>query len=134
MSIVKEYTSITDTAKGGNTMKIRSNLRTKMSSKGQVVIPKCIRTQVESIEFDVEYSNGVIKLTPVDKEDRFFDFTGDIVKELVEEGYKGEDLKKEISARKAIVDKAFELWIDEIENDNDSLISTEEIRKMRKRK
>ena len=43
----------------------------------------------------------------VDKEDDFFDFTNDILKDLLDEGYAGTALLDEFKKRKSAIPKAF---------------------------
>lgn len=135
MNKVKEYNISINQTRDDRIMKnIRRNLKTRMSTKGQVVIPKVIREQVNTVDFIVEYDKGIIKLTPVHEEDKFFDFTGDVVRELVNEGYGGKKLKDELVKRKEMIDKAFITWIDEVENNDVNLISTQEIKQKRRGK
>lgn len=61
----------------------------------------------QTVEPELTEQGILYKFVDTDKEDDFFDFTSDILADLVKEGYTGDHLLTEFNARKAAIPAAF---------------------------
>jgi len=89
--------------------------RINISSKRQITIPaKYYKTLGLSKELDCIYSNGMLILTPVRKDDPAF--AEEILSDLVSQGYTGEKLLAEFKKINRQVRPAIEKIIEEADN------------------
>ncbi len=86
----------------------------KVTSKRQFTIPKKYYDALQIGEKAKCYTDGrklVIEPTPPDS---FWDFSSEILKELIAENYSGEELLKEFDVRKKKATRAMESWSEEV--------------------
>ncbi len=90
--------------------------RVSVSSKRQVCIPKeFYETLNLGDDIYMELYDNRIVIKPV--EENYSDFSSEILRDLIEEGYEGEELLKEFNLRKNQIRPAVKAMIDEaIEN------------------
>jgi len=86
----------------------KSNRRVKISKQRQISIPKEF---YEALNLDdeaiVEFTGKEIIIKPVEHE--VVDFSEDILKDLIDQGYGGQDLIKEFSRVKSNIPRALDL-------------------------
>lgn len=86
--------------------------RIAVSSKRQISIPKDFYEQLGiGSEVVVELYNNQMVIKPVKEE--VGDFSSMILKELIEEGYEGDDLLEEFENRKTLIRPAVNMMIEE---------------------
>lgn len=93
-----------------------------ITQKRQITIPKDFFEELDlkpgKIKCYIE-DNKII-LEPLNLDDNFWDFSDNILKELVEEGYKGGKLLSEFKKRKTMVREAMVEMVTEAKNDIDN--------------
>lgn len=88
--------------------------RVSVSSKRQISIPKEFYDTLgfgEELQVELHANSLVLKRI----NDNFDDFSSDILKDLVDQGYQGDELVKEFEARKSKVPYAMNKLFDELE-------------------
>ncbi|SES08003.1 AbrB/MazE/SpoVT family DNA-binding domain-containing protein [Salipaludibacillus aurantiacus] len=103
--------------------------RVSVSSKRQVCIPKDFYNEIGiGKEILMEVVNNRLVIKPVREE--FEDFSEDILKDLVSEGYEGEELITKFKQRKAMIQPSIEELAQEAKDQDfttaDKLFSNEE--------
>ncbi len=89
----------------------------RVSSKRQFTIPKKYFDALKLGDQVKCYQEGrKLVIEPV-RQDDFWDFSTDILKELVAENYTGEDLLKQFEARKEKASRSLERLVDEARDD-----------------
>ncbi len=103
------YTGIEE----GNSMIRKSRLAT-VTKKRQFTIPKDFFDELEMKPGKVRciLDEGRIIIEPI-QSTNFWDFSGDLLEELVKEGLEGEELVNQFKQRKDIVKEAFTLMVEE---------------------
>ena len=89
----------------------------RVTSKRQFTIPKKFYDALKLGDRVKCYQEGRKLVIEPAREDEFWDFSSDILKELVSENYTGEDLLKEFEARKQNAARALENLAKEARND-----------------
>jgi len=88
-----------------------------VTSKRQFTIPKIYYDALKFGNLVKCYQDGKKLVIEPAREDDFWDFSTDILRELVFENYTGEDLLKEFEVRKQNAARALERLADEARND-----------------
>ncbi len=85
-----------------------------ITDKRQITIPKQIydELKLKSGKVKCYVSDGKIIVEPF-QSSSFWDFSSNILKDLVAEGYQGPDLIKEFDSRRQMVKESFALMVDE---------------------
>ncbi len=85
-----------------------------ITDKRQITIPKQIydELKLKSGKVKCYVSDGKIIIEPF-QSSSFWDFSSNILKDLVAEGYQGPDLIKEFDSRRQMVKESFALMVDE---------------------
>jgi len=107
-----------------NKGKTNSPKRVKVSSKRQITIPSSFYKKLElgtEVECFIRESKNELVIRPVQSE---MDFSENILKELIDEGYSGKQLLKEFKKKKETVKPAVNKMIDEAEAQAEKLENT----------
>ncbi len=88
-----------------------------VTSKRQVTIPKKYFDTMQIGEQVKCYIDGKRLVIETAHADEFWDFSTDVLRELVAEGYSGEDLLREFDSRKMKVTRALEQMAKEARDD-----------------
>ncbi len=89
----------------------------KITSKRQFTIPKKYYDALQIGEQARCYTEGGKLIIEPAHPDRFWDFSSNILKELVAENYSGEELLREFEIRKSHVAGAFQKWSEEVQRE-----------------
>lgn len=89
----------------------------RVTSKRQFTIPKRFFDALRIGEQVKCYQEGKKLVIEPIREDNFWDFSTDILRELVAENYTGDDLVKEFESRKEKAARALERMVDEARSD-----------------
>ena len=89
----------------------------RVTSKRQFTIPKKYYDSLKLGDRVKCYQEGRKLVIEPAREDEFWDFSTDILRDLVADNYTGEDLLKEFEARKQNAARALERLADEARND-----------------
>src|SRR5690625_2509988 len=94
---------------------IKKVKRITVSSKRQISIPKEFYDAIGlGNEITIELLNNRLVIRPVREESE--DFSEEILSDLIDEGYKGEELKAAFAERRAMLTSAFDNLIEEARN------------------
>lgn len=102
----------------------------KQGNSAMITVPAKFKIKTGT-EFIPELRANGIFYRFTQKEDNFFNFDEDILSDLIQEGFSGQNLLKEFKKRRANINQGFNKMIDEalLEAKNTPTTSEEELRK-----
>ncbi|ENH97817.1 hypothetical protein J416_03611 [Gracilibacillus halophilus YIM-C55.5] len=104
----------------------KKSRRISISNKRQITVPKEYYDYLEmETEANIELEGNKIVITPVrETNDDFLEF---ILKDLIDEGYGGEDLLQEFNRRKNNIRPAVEAWMKDAHENAENVESVSDL-------